>query len=209
MTQAPLWRNDPARHAEQVSCARVDAEVKLSIDPAVHLAGRAARIAESVPARLARERENVPSHSPFTLSKTHPAFASTTLVKLKKTPDGLQTPVLAPTPTHSPSSNPFGARHVKHPPLPPLQHVSHSALHATQLSVVESKKVRAAQATNVPFESWEEAVVHFVASVARGWSEVWQVRQVPVGLVQVAQEGSQAGKELGYAVRGRASERLT
>lgn len=44
LTQAPSTRYDPARQAEHLSCDRVEVELKLSMAPAVHLAGRAVRV---------------------------------------------------------------------------------------------------------------------------------------------------------------------
>lgn len=161
--QAPLNKYDPARQAEQVNCPLIDAGLKLSIDPAVHLEGRA-------------------SHSPLILSNTHPPDF----------PLGSQTPVFVSNATHTPCSNAFGALQSKHPPTSPLQHVSQSGLQAIQLDERESKNVRGGQVMKVPLAEAVVAVTHLVAEVERGWREGWQVRQVPVGPVQDAQDGSQA-----------------
>lgn len=66
---APSTSTDPARQAEQVSCDRVDVALKLSIPPAVHFAGRAAR--EKLDQELIsafREGTSLPSHADLELS---------------------------------------------------------------------------------------------------------------------------------------------
>lgn len=115
-------------------------------------------------------RTDSPSHSPFVLSKTQPAFDETAVVDPFWTrPLESHTPVLESIETHSPLSRTSGVLHARQPDVPVAKHESQSGLQSTQVDVAELKNVRAAHLTKVPFESAVVAVMHLVASVGEAW----------------------------------------